>query len=467
MFVSSKIRVLTDETGAYTDLPGLLTPEGVLTPLLDYCLTRAHDRSLVWMGKVVRSVQMFLEYMHVNPLERDTHVLFRNFAQRLYTGTFDLKSGFDPSWLAWPARSAADAQHIITDLTLFFEWLSKERPNAAQVNPRYVGNAFDQACDGAAYNHRRDAGLLGHTWGANAGPSPAGFRVRAQRRPRVTSSDPPSFPDDRFRELLDSGFKVGARYDYRGILISLLCHGAGFRESEPFHLYIEDVVPDPSNPKSALVRIHHPSQGFSPHGWRDALGRERKANRATYLAERFGLLPRNLMLSSQSAGWKGGLHDGEYYKEAYWFEPELGELFLTVWNKYLRTVAQVNRTHPFAFINLSREPIGDMYTLSQFNKAHAQACRRIGLVVRKDLGTTTHGHRHAYGRRLKNAGVTTFFLQKFMHHSSEESQKVYTTPTAQETRNALLVAAERLRIANPNLGISVPPPLKWLGIDDI
>jgi len=163
------------------------------------------------------------------------------------------------------------------------------------------------------------------------------------------------------------------------------------------------------------------------------------------------------MLGNQASGWKGGLHDGEYYKEAHWFQPELGELFLTVWNKYLHTVAQVNRTHPFAFINLGREPIGDMYTLNQFNKAHAQACRRIGLVVRKDLGTTPHGHRHAYGRRLKNAGVDVAFLRKFMHHSSEESQKVYTTATAQETRNALLVAAEKLRIARPNLLISLHP----------
>lgn len=457
MFVSSKIRVLTDETGAYTELPGLLTPAGVLTPLLDYFLVRSHDRSLVWMGKVVRSVQMFLEYMHVNPSERDTHVLFRNFAQRLYTGTFDLKTGLDPSGLAWPARSAADAQHIITDLTFFFEWLGKEKPSAAQINPRYVGNAFDRACDSAAYTHRRDAAMLGHTWGATSSSSSGSFRVRAQRLPRVSHSEPPAFPDDRFKELLFHGFKIGNRYDYRGILITLLCHGAGFRESEPFHLYIEDVVPDPFNPKSALVRIHHPSQGFCPGGWRDAQGRERKTNRATYLAERFGLLPRNLTLSNQASGWKGGLHDGEYYKEAYWFQPELGELFLTVWNKYLHIVAQINRTHPFAFINLSREPLGDMYTLGQFNKAHARACRRIGLVVRKDLGTTPHGHRHAYGRRLKSGGVGGDYLRKFMHHSSEESQKVYTTATAQETRNALLLAAEKLRIAHPSRVISANP----------
>lgn len=451
MFVSTKIRVLVDETGAYAELPGLLTPAGVLTPLLDYCLSRSHDRSIVWMGKVVRSTQMFLEYMQANPAERDTHILFRNFAQRLYTGTFDLKTGLDHSWLAWPSRSAPDARHIITDLTFFFDWLGRERPSAAQINPRYEGNAFDSACDRAAYTYRRDAAMLGHTWGAESKATTAasGFKVRAQRTPHVDRSDPPAFPDDRFMGLLTQGFRVGKRYDYRGILITLLCHGAGFRESEPFHLYIEDVVPDPFNPKSALVRIHHPSQGFAPRGWRDEQGRERKVNRTTYLAERFGLLPRNQLLNNQAAGWKGGSHDGEYYKEAYWFQPEFGELFLTIWQKYLHEVVQTNRLHPFAFVNLNRSPRGDMYTLAQFNKAHARACQRIGLAVGKELGTTPHGHRHAYGRRLKNAGVGVAFLRKFMHHTSEESQLVYTTATAEETRSALQLAAEKLRIATP------------------
>ena len=59
----------------------------MLEPLLDYFMARSHDLSLTWMGKVARSVRIFLEYMHSNPAERDTYRLFQNFAQRLYTGT--------------------------------------------------------------------------------------------------------------------------------------------------------------------------------------------------------------------------------------------------------------------------------------------------------------------------------------------------------------------------------------------
>ena len=60
MFVSVKARVYTDATDVYTEIPALLTPAGILEPLLDYFLYRSHDRSLQWMRKVTRSVRMFL-----------------------------------------------------------------------------------------------------------------------------------------------------------------------------------------------------------------------------------------------------------------------------------------------------------------------------------------------------------------------------------------------------------------------
>lgn len=51
MFVTVKAGVYTDATGACTEIPALLTPAGVLEPLLDYCLYRSHDRSLTWMSR--------------------------------------------------------------------------------------------------------------------------------------------------------------------------------------------------------------------------------------------------------------------------------------------------------------------------------------------------------------------------------------------------------------------------------
>ena len=455
MFVNVKARVYTDATGVYTELPALLTPVGVLEPLLDYCLHRSHDRSLTWMTKVRRAVVMFLEYLQSNPAERDTYLLFQNFAQRLYTGTFDRATGLDPSGLCWTPRSPQDASHIVTHLTDFFDWLGEMRPETAQVNPRYAGGAFDRQTDEAAYQFRRSKAFLGHTWAANASPTETGHRVRGERLPKVEKGEPPAFPDERFEELLVKGFRAGGRQDYRGMLITLLLHGAGFRESEPFHLYISDVFPDPANPHQAKVLIHHPSHGAAPSDWRDARGKTRKGNRVEYLAQQFGLAPRTEVMDRRHAGWKGRMHDAAYYKQAYWFLPEYGEWFLQLWHRYLEQVARVERDHPFAFINLSREPVGAMYTLTQYNKAHAAACERIGLTVGKALGTTPHGHRHAYGRRLRNAGVDKPFIRRFMHHASVESQEVYTQATTREVMAALEVAARQLR-DNPAGTSSVP-----------
>lgn len=445
MFVTVKARVHTDSTGVYTGLPVLLTPAGILEPLLDYYLFRSHDRSLAWMTKVTRSVRMFLEYLQSNPAECDTYRLFQNFARRLYTGTFDRVTGLDPSGLCWAPRSPRDASHIITHLSDFFDWLGETRPGTATVNPRYAGGAFDRQTDEAAYQYRRSKEFLGHTWAANSSSAETAYRVRSWRAPKVEKGEPPAFPEERFEELLVKGFCTGGRYDYRGMLITLLLHGAGFRESEPFHLFIPDVFPDPANPRQAKVLIHHPSYGAAPADWRDKRGRPHKGSRAEYLALQFGLVPRTDLMDRRHAGWKGGMHDAEYYKQAYWFLPEYGEWFLHLWHRYLEQVACIEREHPFAFVNLRREPRGAMYTLAQYNKAHAAACERIGLTVSKAQGTTPHGHRHAYGRRLRNGGVDRTLIRRFMHHASMESQEVYTQTNTREALEALRAAAKRLQ----------------------
>lgn len=451
MFVTAKARVYTDATGVHTELPVLLTTAGVLEPLLDYCLYRVHDRSLAWMMKVTRAVRMFLEYLQSNPVERDSYRLFQTFAQRLYTGTFDRETGLDPSGLCWVPRSPQDASHIITHLSDFFDWLDEMRPEAANVNPRYSGGAFDRQTDEAAYQYRRSKAFLGHTWAANASSAATGRGIRSQRLPKVEKEEPPAFPEERFEELLFRGFRVAGRQDYRGMLITLLLHGAGFRESEPFHLYIPDVFPDPSHPSQAKVLIHHPSHGYAPADWGDERGQRRKGNRAQYLAQQFGLVPRTELMDRRHAGWKGGTHDAAYYKLAYWFLPEYSEWFLRLWHRYLEQVARIERDHPFAFINLNRAPLGAMYTLTQYNKAHAAACERIGLTVSKALGTTPHGHRHSYGRRLLNAGIDKPLIRRFMHHASLDSQEVYTQASSREAMAELRDAALRLRERYPSV----------------
>jgi integrase len=423
----------------------LLTPAGVVEPLVEYCFHHHEDRSQPWMKEVISSVRLFLQYVQANPDEHDPCGLFVNFAQRLYGGTFDLRTKLDPSGLYWAARSPQSARKIIVHLSDFFAWLGEKRPAAAQMNPRYAGDSFDRQIREAAYQYRRNAAFLGHTWEKKGRPEKiSGYYVAPQREPKVAKTDPPAFPEDRFEELLLEGFCPNGRPDYRGMLITLLLHGAGFRESEPFHLYIQDVFPNPLDRQQAGVVIHHPSKGTEPHDWEDARGNELKRTREAYLAQEYGLLPRTKMAGQRHAGWKGGLHDKAYYKVAWWFLPKWGGWFLKYWSLYLDQIVYVERDHPFAFINLSREPVGAMYTLAQYNKAHAAACERIGLTVSKALGTTSHGHRHAYGQRLKRAGIERKVKQRCLHHASETSQDVYTGAYSNEIVEELEAAALRL-----------------------
>lgn len=445
VFVTLKCRVFVDQTGAYTEIPATLTPAGWLMPLVDYCVAHSHSRSPSWMLKVNRSVRLFLAYLLANPDEHSSYTLFQNFAQRLYTGTFDRNSGLDPSWLCWRPVSTAEAARTIRNLTDFFGWLGGHRPAGNLVNPRYTGNAYDRMADEAAYRFRRDLAFLGHTWNPHGKPGKSHI-VRARRTPKAEKEEPPAFPDDRFMDLLGEGFVVAGRPNYRDMLITLLLHGAGFRYSEPFHLYLTDVSRDKANHKQAEVQIHHPSDGVAPKDrvWMNERGEQKTGIRATYLAERYSLSPRHQLLDSRAAGWKGGAYDGEWFKRAYWFVPMLGELFLTLWYRYLEQVARMERSHPFAWVNLSQEPKGGMYCLMQYWRAHARACRRIGLEVGKELGTTPHGHRHAYGRRLAAGGLSEDYIRRCLHHAGLDSQGVYTSPTTQQIRDSLLEGAERL-----------------------
>lgn len=448
IFPTLRCRVYADRTGAWTEVQAVLTPHGWLLPLLEYCLANAHRRSPAWIIKLNRSVVLFLAYLLTHPSETDSYKLFQNFAQRLYTGTFDRETGLDPSWLCWRPMSAKEAARVISLLNGWFDWLGETRPPLAQVNPRYLGSPFDRAIDEAAYRYRRDHAFLGHTWKVHP-EKEQGHLIRAQRPPKKEKSVPPAFPEERFFDLISQGFVVGGKPNYRDILITLLLNGAGFRYSEPFHLYLEDVIPDPNNPKQAIVHIHHPSQGKAPEDptWRDERGRQRQGKRATYLSEKFGLAPRHLLINSQGAGWKGGIHEGEVgdcYKRAYWFPQGFGELFLTIWKRYLEQVARAGpRPHPFAFINFNQNAC-EMYCKLQYWRAHARACERIGLIVGKEMGTTPHAHRHAYGRRLVRGGLLREDRRRFLHHADLDSQDVYTSSTSNELLEALNSAAEKL-----------------------
>jgi hypothetical protein len=443
MFISVSLprQVYTDSSGTFYEIPVLHGENGHFDSLLDYCLHK-RNMSVAWKRKLVSNVQLFLEYMHANPDEQNTVRLFENFASKLQTGTFNPETGCDPSRLGWHPRTPRDSQEIITRLSDFLDWLNKKNSSIVLANPRVPMSAADKAAHDAADTYRRKYTLLGHLWKAPTQASQTSRQIKAKASP-VVSSEPPAFPEDRFEEFLERGFTVGGRTSYRDQAITLLMHGAGLRVSEPMHMYIGDVTRDPTDFRKALVRIHHPALGQAPDDLLDERGVPVRCARKEYLQRKFGLAPRTDLMSKREAGWKGVVLDAKYYLQLFWFKPDYAERFMEIWVKYMEVVADIPlrlRQHPYAFINIGREPIGSIYSLDKFINAHGRACERIGLQVAKHLGTGPHGHRHAYGRRLAKAGLPPNIIKKCMHHANEQSQSVYTTQTTQDVLKALETA---------------------------
>lgn len=435
-------KILVDNTGASKEMPVLLTPHGAVRSLIDYCLSRR--RSLSWQTKLLRANKLFLEYLEVNAIAGEEEWrLFRNFGNALRHGTIDPATHEDPSGLYWQGIDVLDANFMLSQLSDFFDWMGHdESPRATKFNPYYTGNAYDHRIDQLAYKYRRSKAFLGHAWS----PQPRDDKtrlIRGERLPKVYPKRPPMFPEDRFEELLFKGFTVAGKPDYRGMLITLLLFGGGLRVSEPFHAYMADVQPHWNDPSVAFVAVHHPSLGYAPNHWRNHRGQ--RGSRQEYLASEFGLRPRHELLTKLKAGWKHPALDDHWYMQVHWFPETYGQWFMRIWLRYMEQVALIPRNHPFAWINVSAEPVGGIYTISHYLKALQRAVERIGLVFGKDYGTTAHGLRHAYAQRARHGGINPIIIQRIMHHCSPESQKVYTQPELHESMTAIRNATNVLR----------------------
>ena len=67
--------------------------------------------------------------------------------------------------------------------------------------------------------------------------------------------------------------RLEERLNLRDILITMLMNFGGLRVSEPFHLFVHDVLPDPYHPDRAYVRVFLPEEGQPHPVWRDPRGR--------------------------------------------------------------------------------------------------------------------------------------------------------------------------------------------------
>lgn len=464
-------KVVHDNSGVFTEVPVLLDEnKHVIKPLLDYTLKLKRDgKSHSSLTKLIKAAQLLLEYM-VSNMEcfATPQSMFESFSTRLYTGTIN-DEGIDPSGLFWLPHSPSVARSHIYLLTQLTDWLA-ENQGIEPMNPVVKADDYTQSLNYAAWYRKKQHDFLGHIKDQHINSTVQFSRSIQGKRPLGKKKQAAvEFPEHHFKAFYFDGLgaALDRRVSLRDQLILLLIHGGGLRESEALHLWLEDVVIDPLTPNNVKVRIYHPEYGDAPNNWR---GQSGKTTRAAYLKEKYALSPRNDFLGTKRVGWKSNYTDADGYLEVYWFPAIFGEVFSKLWREYTRFLIGIDRNHPYAFINFHKDHIGKPYTLNAFHYSYRQGLKRIGLKPCKADGLSAHSHRHSYGRRLRRAGIHEIIIKKCLHHSSLDSQIVYTAPTAKEVTANLNAATDKLSNITDSVENISPPSWEVLtqyGFNDI
>lgn len=409
-------------------LPGLLTDRGILVSLLQY--HSEQRRSMSWRDRVNLAVILLLDFIAKSGIPFDSPTtLLMSFSNALRNGTIDLDLE-DPTGLFWSARTANDADELIGYLTGYTDWLATQPGHSGVLmNPIRRATTYEEKLNWCAYHHRQDAKLLNHlTKGSEAEKNQYARQIQRERSLSIMRDEVKRFPKDSFNKLIDNGFIIASalskderRYtDYKSQAMTLLMHWGGVRKSELFHIYLDDIDIDLGR-MEVVIRIHHPSEGTAPEkGYK---------NREDYLLRKFRLKPRVQYLKSetQHAGWKAPTVNSHKFFNVNFYPPAKATEFLLAFRNYLlyQRAEPSGLGHPYAFTNSKGRP----ETIKNFQRLHKSAVKRIGLQCGKYYGTTEHGHRHAYGYRLAEAGFTQIEIQKSMHHKSPNSCLIYVQMT--------------------------------------
>jgi hypothetical protein len=429
-------------------------------PLVQFFLERGVASRLAWQRTHARSVRLLLDHLAARgqAVESAASGALQRFVDDLIAGTVR-EDGTDPTGLGWMPHSPAVVEAHLARISVFADWLS-ERTGAKPLNPWRTARPEERVLQLRRFERRASSALLAHA-AFRQHEETSARRVRVVQAPRQRDGmfdRVRAFDEQSFVRLLTvgwsrrapSGASLGTRYRLRDLMLTVLMHGGGLRASEPFHLFVGDVVEDPDHPGSALVWLFHPERGEAPKDeggpWRD---------RTHYLHARWGMRPRNLETGAMGAGWKNlALTDTRRQaSRVYWFPTHWGELFWTLYRAYLRH--RPDAAHPWLFVSERLTERGRPYTIAAFEQAHARAVTRAGLVSGKRHGTSPHGHRHAYGLALANAQVDRRVVQRALHHRNPSSQDVYTAAQASEVARVLEAASKRVFALMPDLAEEV------------
>lgn len=443
--LKGKCKYKADNTGYELEVPCVLTKSGVLTSHVQYLYTK-RSKSQSWIEKSIFSIILLLKYIDANTegLSNEKKIegveILRSFTAALNLGTIGFQ-GLDPSGLFWKARNTKDAQVILDHITQYTDYFSDKNGSSVPINLFRKASHSEEKISWCAYYHRQAGVFLNHLDDKKNTSERMTFirSVKSDQPEMILNEKSVRFPGDKIGTLLKYGFvKRGSKHpDYKNQLITMLMHYGGLRQSETFHIYVNDIILDKKN-NEGIVRVFHPAKGHSPES--------STQTRREYLQERYALKPRNEYSKNirLHAGWKTPLlTNSKKYFEVIFSDSSIAKAFWDIWIKYLtyqRVNPPINSQHPYAFTNSKGEP----ETIKNFRRMHGDAVVKIGLHPCKNEGTTGHGHRHSYGYTLSELGLSQVEIQKAMHHKSPNSCLVYIQPTSDEVRSKMRLSESSL-----------------------
>jgi hypothetical protein len=411
------------------DLPAIFTSTGVLISHLRFLYSK-RNKSQSWQERNTFAIEQLLKFINSQSfIATSVTEVLNAFVDALSFGTVN-EFQIDETGLFWKPRRIEDINVLLGHINQYCDYIDQlygfELP---KLNPMRRATKAEERLRWCAYYRRTRNCFLNHL----SNPKDQNFsysrEVITQSNPMISMESVNRFPASYFDTFIKEGFIKACngefQLDHASILIVMLMHYGGLRLSECFHIYVHDISIDTKTGHS-LIKVFHPSDGKSP----DPLFSTRKE----YLNARYRLRPRNDYPRSHRlySGWKNPLLTSKSLNfEVIFCPPEKAYDFSLLLQRYLNT--RVDGEHPFLF-SLKN---GSAESKKNFIQKYGRAVNRIGLSSSKLSGTSPHAHRHSYGYRLDQFGLSRFEIQKAMHHKSPDSCLVYTKPSDSEVREKL------------------------------
>lgn len=463
------VKIQLDNTNRFLYMKSIVVESGVLLQHLQYLkeMTLTKSRSASWRRQSIQAIRLLIDYTAANhSVFENPKEMFKAFRDRMYNGTV-AEDGTDDTNLRWSSKSDSSGNRIINHITDYSDWLYKESGgDSALLNPKRDATKTERMLNLAAFNHKNNNAFLGHTVSEDVKEQ----YVNEAREVGLNKTTQPdydpskAFSENRIWELLSIGFaRKGVpasappyeRYNLANVLITMLLHFGGLRTSEPFHIYIDDIIP---NFGLEQIRVYHPFQGLAPD-WFRTKTQQPNANRQRFLLQQYQLKPRwKHHNSTYAAGWKKPVvnHKGNYFNVFLFGAKDIQKTFLELFNMYIthqRVEPLDVREHRFLFTNKNGDPL----SMDSFKKAHKSAVKKIGMIPLLDHGGSPHSHRHSYGTRLHDCGIDSFIIKQCMHHASIEAQEIYKTPNLKKINKALVEGTLLLEDQTQPLALHLNP----------